>query len=501
MRESDWFDTFLQESLEEIPPEEMVRQVTPWRKATTRILVGLALTAITFNFALLNYILPAIGVVLMLLGFRTLRRENKWFQMCFNVTAFQVVILAEMLVMNSTIYHSEIYASGIGTALTFLNLAILFVQLIGLWQGLRALQQKAGVPVHAGSGVALIIWNAMITLFGFWQWQTSLFGALILITAYICIIRSLFKLSKELDEAGYVVKPASVRLPDRILTILLLIIVSVGMAGGFLFGGSYKMNWTPVEEEVTSQTEEIKAHLISLGFPENVLEDLTEEEILDCEGAKRVVVEMREHPVNEGRLVTEKQVNTTITHRVYDVNELQLTNIAVELPDEREHWKLFQHFLWTVNPGFHGTESLQFWPVYRMGEGWSKAEECSGRLLYDKDGETFASPYHTLEEETYTSNSWFLGEQVSTDVFATFSLPDSGENQRGYVTYTVKEMSDGWIISSWINYTHQKHWWQYPVKTALEHRKTEGFSSRGAFITVQDAVQFNPTLDETEIVN
>ena len=43
-----------------------------------RILFGMALCAITLNFLCLNYILPAVGTVLLLLGFRTLRRENRW---------------------------------------------------------------------------------------------------------------------------------------------------------------------------------------------------------------------------------------------------------------------------------------------------------------------------------------------------------------------------------------------------------------------------------------
>lgn len=41
-----------------------------------RILFGMALCAITLNFWCLNYILPAIGTVLLLLGFRTLRRKT-----------------------------------------------------------------------------------------------------------------------------------------------------------------------------------------------------------------------------------------------------------------------------------------------------------------------------------------------------------------------------------------------------------------------------------------
>jgi hypothetical protein len=79
---------------------------------------------------------------------------------------------------------------------------------------------------------------------------------------------------------------------------------------------------------------------------------------------------------------------------------------------------------------------------------------------------------------------------VSTDIFAEFSLPDSGENQRGYIAYTIGEMQDGAIVDSWINYTHRKTWAQYPVLTAKQHRMQNGMSESGAFRTVQDALQF-----------
>ena len=70
----------------DLPPEEIVEEVTPWKRAMNRVLVGMALSTVTLNFLLLDTILPAIGVVLMLLGFRSLRCENRWFRSCFALT-------------------------------------------------------------------------------------------------------------------------------------------------------------------------------------------------------------------------------------------------------------------------------------------------------------------------------------------------------------------------------------------------------------------------------
>ena len=58
-------DALLTEELSALPPSDgLVTEITPWRRATNRILVGLALTCITLNFFWLDYLLPTIGVLL-----------------------------------------------------------------------------------------------------------------------------------------------------------------------------------------------------------------------------------------------------------------------------------------------------------------------------------------------------------------------------------------------------------------------------------------------------
>ena len=57
------FEAMLARSVPDVPPEEIVAEVTPWRRAMNRILFGMALCAITLNFLCLNYILPAVGTV------------------------------------------------------------------------------------------------------------------------------------------------------------------------------------------------------------------------------------------------------------------------------------------------------------------------------------------------------------------------------------------------------------------------------------------------------
>lgn len=486
MNEDD-FDSMLKTSLSEPLPDDIAREVTPWRHAMDSALVGLAVNAVTVHFLNLNYLLPTIGLILMLLGFRTLRRENGWFKACFVIAIIRAAGFFQSLILNATVLQSATVPS-----LTALNLALVFLQFFCLWRGFKAVKERAGLPARAGAAVALMVWYLLICLLTLVEYNGTIIG-IVLIVSYFYILRNLFHLSKELDEAGYAIQAALVRVPNPIVVLAILAVLGVGMAWGYLFGSSYPMEWTAVGAGEQAEVAEIKAHLAHLGFPEEILWDLTTQDVLACRGALHVTADVLDHPVNDGREVVNHLGNSTHIHTVYDVKELRITGVAVALPGEPEQWKIFHHFLWLLDPGFYGTESLQLWPTCRGGNsGWTQSGDVTGQVLYTLDGQSYTAPYHSLGSQSYTSSSVW-GEQTFTDVFATFSLPHGGEGKRGYVSYAVAEMQPGALVDSWINYTHQQSWLQYPVMTAMEQRIANSWSKAGAFFTVQDALQFYPT--------
>lgn len=490
------FEAMLQDSVAELPPADIAYEVTPWRKAINRILTGFALGAVTLNFVGLNYLLPTIGMFLLILGFRTLRNENCGFRMCWILMLIRTAYYIPTIILNTTIYQSAFYGSNLAAVLTVANLAIQMLQYICFWQALRAVKEKAGLEPHAGGAVALILWNAFICALGMMQIPGDLLIGIILLIAYICIIRSLIKLSKELDEAGYCISVTPVKLTDRAIVLLLAFTLLIGCGCGYLFFHQYPMNWQVASQSDDDEIQQIKEHLISLGFPAHILEDLTEEDILSCKDARRVIVEKAVFPVNDGRRVQELREDGVIhIYTVYDQEELHITGVGVELPGEREQWKLFHHFQWVIDPGFYGTEAIQLWPAYRNGKGWMSGSGVTGQVLYNDGDQIYASPYFSLGNETYTSNSIFWGEQTSNAVFAEFSMPRNGENHRGYVSYIVKEVQDGWIVDAWINYTHQTTWLQYPAITAKQKNIASGARDTWAFKTMQDALQFNPVYE------
>lgn len=490
MRDPDWesmdeqeFEALLEGSVTQPPPEQVVAEVTPWRLATKRILTGIALTSITLNFFWLNYLLPAIGMALMLLGFRALRRENRWLGLCFGITVFRAVYLYAGLILNSTIWSSLVSSSPVVYGLSVLNLALTYVQLLCLWGGFRAVQRKAGLPPHAGSAVALLIWYGITGLLAALRYS-GLILPLVMLVCYILILRSLWKLSKELDQAGYAIRPAPVRIEDGIVAVAITILLVGGCLLGWLLGSKYPMGWQAANPAEHSGVEEIKAQLLELGFPDDVLQDLTAEDIAACDGALRVVTDVHDHSVDN----SEKE-------------PLRITGVAVELPGQRERWMIFHHFLWTADPGFYGTESIQLWPAQHLSKGWESAGALTGRVLYDKDGTTYTAPYYYLGQQTFTSESIFWEDQTSTDLFAAFSMPETGEHYRGYVAYPVSKLRDGYIMDSWFNYTHQRTALQYPAMTAMEFQMSGAWDGNGPFRTIQDAPQFYPTEESAQLLS
>lgn len=464
------------------PPEDVLREVTPWRRAMKRILIGLVLGTITWNNWNLNYILPAAGFLLILLGLRALRRENAFFRLWWYSLLVQAGLYAFQLLHWAAPGWREFDQTAPGMALIGAELALGFLRFFCLWQGLRAVRRKAGLSPGAGSALALLAFNAILTaLIGMGLTQISWFFFAAMLIIYICIFRGLFKLSRELDEAGYTVQPAPVRVPDLPLALGLAGAVLAGITAVSLTCSPLSMDWQPADLSEHSGLAETEAHLLKLGFPEEVLADLTWSDILSCANAVRVEVERDRHSLTMG----------------WDDDTpkpLAMTHVAVDLAGERESWRVFHYFAWDSGTRFYGSEAFQLWTPYDHTEGgWSKLADPDGRLLYDRDGTTYSSPYHSLGVEAYSTDSMFFGSQSYNDPMASFSFPRNGECCRGYVTYAVEEVEEGWLLSSWINYVHQQKRFVYPAQTAREWQMSGAWNRDGLpFFRIQTAIQFYP---------
>lgn len=476
------FEEILRENLPDTPPNSVVESVTPWRNAMNRILVGLILCSVTFQFLGLHYILPTVGMLLLLLGFRTLRNENACFKACWIFTMIRVAMHFFVLIANATIYQMTIVESPMNQALSIASTLLLIATCFCFWYGLKQIRQHTGVPFKTSAAGALIWWYITMAVLGVLR-LGSLFVAVIYVLLFILTVYCIYKQSYELDDVGYALHSAPVKISNGKLVGILLLVLLVGIGGAYAFGGKYSMDWQQVDPYEHAQVESIKAELVQKGFPEKVLDDMTAEDVADCEDAIRIVVE--EEMPDKGE---------TEDDRAF----LKITSIGVELPNDE--WKLIHHFQWTKNPGFPGTECFLIFPAY---EAYSSGGEMvadaillgdySGRVLCDKDEKRMQSSYHTLNEQTYVTKTMLLGDREDTESFATFSVPRGSNNCRGYVSYTIRQMDAEANISSWANYIHQTTKLVYPAYTAEEYRKQGlyySLSSYKPFWMVQEQFLF-----------
>lgn len=122
------------------------------------------------------------------------------------------------------------------------------------------------------------------------------------------------------------------------------------------------MEWTTANETQDPACEETKTHLLSLGFPEDILHDLKKEDILACKNARQVLLNQSDDSLR-GR-----------------DGQLQLDGLAIELEQEGQ-WKVIHHFLWNGNPGFRGTEAVQINPAYQeLNGGWTSQWKLTGQV-------------------------------------------------------------------------------------------------------------------------
>lgn len=457
-------DAELSQLVGAIPPtDEITRSVSPWRNATRKLLSGFALTAVVPQIFPLNLIFPVAGSILLFLGFRSLRKENKSFFFGYILSCIILGFECISVFLNSSVLKHIFQSSAPVSAMAMASLVLIFLTAASISLGFSGVKKKleytgSGFSTFALVGImALIIFLALINF-------TGVFATFVLM-AYALVFVALGKLSKELDEIGYSIEIASNKVSDKsVVAICLSVFVAVSLTG-YVFFSRYPMEWTPQAKTESVQIEEIKSNLLSLGFPEDVLSDLTDEDILKCENASFVTVNRDLQAFNNGRKVSETRGNTTYIHTEYDEEEMLFTSITVLVDKEKNEWKVFHHFKWVIDKGYFGAEGISLEP-YSGKHG--TPDKPSGQVLYDMDGITYTSPFLNEGEQTYKSTSVFNNGQTMNMYFAEFSYPLEGQAKRGYVTYNITFYDDVLAVNSILCYAHNKTPLQYPVKSATD---------------------------------
>lgn len=414
---------------------------SPFCRAMGLIAGGLAVTGVTLNFWNLDVLLPLVGTFCLLVGFRTLRRVNGFLRAGFTCACLRVLLLFVELGQNAAVLRETAAADMVSTALAFGSAAVQLVLLFCLWQGLLDMQRDTGItPPAAPAAGALLLWYILLYV------AAALFASLsLLLGAYVVwyfyLVVRLKKLSKSMAAQGCAIKPIKERFSNHKLVGSLLVVLAVVITCGFLFFGSYRMDWTPKETSTDAQVIEAYERLLALGYPESELNDLSDEDLLTCLRAERVVIK---------ECTGSAYINYSNKPQTNDA--FHLTIVAVQRPFDR----LFVacHFRWDDGVRFYGTESLAFEPHHDSNSWFAK--EFSGRVLYDgPDGATYTAPYIDPGTDQVNLGSWY--ENCFRQLYcADASFPNDGTNQRGYVACALSNNIDEFTkFEGLFYYVHQ----------------------------------------------
>lgn len=426
---------------------------SPFCRAMGLIAGGLAVTGVTLNFWNLDVLLPLVGTFCLLVGFRALRRVNGFLRAGFTCACLRVLLLFVELGQDAVIYRAD---TGLAAFFTVVAAAVQLVLLFCLWQGLLDVQRDTGItPPAAPAAGALLLWYILLYV------AAALFASLsLLLGAYVVwyfyLVVRLKKLSKSMAAQGCAIKPIKERFSNHKLVGSLLAVLAVVITCGFLFFGSYRMDWTPKETSTDAQVIEAYERLLALGYPESELNDLSDEDLLTCLRAERVVIK---------ECTGSAYINYSNKPQTNDA--FHLTIVAVQRPFDR----LFVacHFRWDDGARFYGTESLAFEPHHDSNSWFAK--EFSGRVFYDSpDGTTYTTPYIDPGTEQASLSNWYINcfKQIYC---ADVSFPNDGTNQRGYVACALSNNIDEFTkFEGLFYYVHQNGRFQYPVKTARDYQ-------------------------------
>ena len=463
------FDRVLTEQVGELPPDEYeVERCTPWSDAMFDLLLGQALVTFHLGFFYLQYILPLLGSVLVYLGARSLRKENKYFRLCWVLGGVRLIWNALYLVLCATPVIGLLTSSWLNWPLSVLVNGVTIVQLFALYGGTRlafAVTGGSKPKDWLARGLAayllsmgIAIWADLVPLtvssmFGpsiihEWSWLYYSRGiAFVILQIYF--LKCLYRQSEALVGRGFDITPAPVRFSGKAVTLAVFSIVALMIPVALFFSAHTLMGpsealTAPLAGEQTG----VRDRLVALGLPEEAANLLDEAELTLCADAAAVrKMASSAHDLEIGR----SELLDGWLIDAFSDGKSAMSAWAVMLPgNQLRYYFLFRY---PETPVKHFQEQFSADPI-----GNYPTRDYTARLAWEWNGTT-----HTVQPEvrlaggqTEEEIDWSavmlpmsarlelerLGGHLHESPWFNFSIPDGAEGLRGYLAYTVNLASD-----------------------------------------------------------
>ncbi|MFA7550753.1 MAG: hypothetical protein WCZ68_08440 [Sedimentibacter sp.] len=483
MSEKDYnFDKQMIEQLSYVtPPEEEVRKTNPWSKPIGFITWGFILTTMHLNFLYLQYILPVIGVILIFLGFRSLRNENKYFKVAWLLSILKLSLHLGDLVWISTPLNIMDYPKfAIGSVMFPFQIALFLV----FRAALKETSKKADRLMESDPLLWATLWTIAAYLIALSPLSNSWLIFIPMLVCYIFIVRSLYSIGDELDDTGYVLTNAPVKISNQTFGWTYFLIAFTVVIICSIFSNHLKLQ---SQEYFHPETTEARQHLLDLEFPAEALRYLSNEDVTMLSEAVNVESFSKLLMIDAKRIEHQESYgnSTQITH-TYEPGKknIQAATVYIEMPKNIMY--VMQYFKW--NGGR---------PIWQDGiliSGETAADDkqiISSGLFYSKRDVEYTADFPRLVCDRMTQQSMF-GTYYPVLITGALSYPLGSEDQGGYVLYryTVKVDSDIYDTYNIFSYVHLLS----PLH--IPYTRTEDLILSGAY-TFEDMLQQHQTKYES----
>jgi hypothetical protein len=424
---------------------EKAERINPWHMPIYCITWGFFLTSFTLNFLLLQYILPTLGIVLMYLGFRSIRKGNRWFFAAWIIAAIKLIWQAVQLMLYATPAFLFLQNNS------FIKVMLLIFQIalfIALRNALQTVFTQADIKPTRDPALLAIIWTCLIALFAAFHYVNGWIIVIPLFIFFFYILRSLSVVREELGGAADLYVEASEKWNNGVVTAVYLVCCILLVFAGCTYANHIRLN---ASEQTAATDSETRSKLIELGFPKNIIKDISDKDISTLSKTIHVQTDSETLSFHHVEVTTRTGTNSYSTRTEPRGCNLQATIVYMEFPD---------HLLYVIEY-FNWIDSKAYWQDGFMIWNQAGIELLNGALLYQKNGVNYTARIPRLKCETVKKNSFF-GLNDSRQISGAVSYPFQSEHQRGYIFYRIQFPKDQLISGNCLNYLHQDHPIQFP---------------------------------------
>lgn len=430
------FDAALTEALADAPPpEKTVETVTPWGDCMDRIVTGLVLTSFTLNFLWLQYILPAIGVANLYVAFRTLRGSGKYFRACWLLSGLRAgMYLVSLFMAASPLAASQ---SGFARLWSYAGMAVVALTYWCFGKALAQAHKDLGVPLESNPALAALVWYGVLCAVGLFLPGAGWLTFIIMLIAFVGIVKALNQTGKDLGRWGWAVKAAPVRV-DTASWLARYYWAAAGLVLAVLFIGA-RLPAPAVPAPAPAVSHPAYALLEEQGFPAHLLAQLPEEELEKLAGADNCYVND-----DVSNLGSQPMEMTTVYVKLTDTTVRGYTFFA--LPDSVTG-------CWRNGFAMGQEEDMEIY-------------DTAAALRYQKGGQVYAGAL-APESTPHTAVSIF-GAHSYQRWACRFSWPFFAKERCGWFAYTMERPEPGWAFVASVDFYREELPLHMPWRDVLQ---------------------------------